>query len=49
MQYTIQNGDTLAKLSDKYDVSIEAIAWANDMSVKDVLKPGSTIKIPPIS
>ncbi len=49
VQYTIQNGDTLAKLSDKYDVSIEAIAWANDMSVKDVLKPGSTIKIPPIS
>lgn len=49
LQYTIQNGDTLAKLSDKYDVSIEAIAWANDMSIKDVLKPGAIIKIPPIS
>lgn len=49
VQYTIQTGDTLAKLSDRYDVSVEAIAWANDMSTKDLLKPGATIKIPPIS
>lgn len=49
LQYTIQTGDNLAKLSDRYDVSIEAIAWANDMSIKDILKPGTTIKIPPIS
>jgi surface antigen/LysM repeat protein len=49
VQYTIQNGDTLAKLSDRYDVSIEAITWANDLSSKDILKPGSIIKIPPMS
>lgn len=49
LQYTIVAGDTLAKLSDRYDVSVDAIAWANDMSTKDTLKPGSVIKIPPIS
>jgi LysM repeat protein len=49
MQYTVVAGDTLAKLSDRYDVSIDAILWANDMRTGDVLKPGSTLKIPPIS
>ncbi len=49
MQYTVVAGDTLAKLSDRYDVSIEAIGWANDMRTGDVLKPGSILKIPPIS
>lgn len=49
MQYTVVAGDTLAKLSERYDISIEAIAWANDMRASDILKPGMTLKIPPIS
>lgn len=49
IQYTVQAGDTLAKISDRYDVSIDAIAWANDMSTKETLKPGMTLKVPPIS
>jgi LysM repeat protein len=48
-QYTIVQGDTLAKLSDRYDVSVEAIQWANDIRSWDVLKPGMILKIPPIS
>ncbi len=30
-------------------MSIEAIAWANDLETKDTIKPGMVIKIPPIS
>jgi LysM repeat protein len=37
--YTVKSGDTLGKLSDVYDVSIEAIEWANDISRRDALKP----------
>ena len=48
LRYIIQTGDTLAKLSDRYDVSIDAIRWANDTSL-DTLKPGMVIKIPPTS
>jgi len=47
--YKIKNWDTLAKLSDTYDISIEAIEWANDISRNDTLKPGMVLKIPPIS
>lgn len=48
MRYTIKAGDTLAKISDKYNVSIDAIRWANDVSL-DTLKPGLVIKVPPTS
>jgi LysM repeat protein len=39
VQYTVQAGDTLAKISDRYDVSIDAISWANDLSLTETLKP----------
>jgi LysM repeat protein len=39
VQYIVQPGDTLAKISDRYDVSIDAISWANDLSPGDTLKP----------
>ncbi len=48
IRYTIKAGDTLAKLSNSYNVSIDAIRWANDTTL-DVLKPGMIIKIPPTS
>ena len=48
LKHTIQAGDTLAKLSDRYDVSIDAIRWANDGDLT-TLKPGMIIKIPPVS
>lgn len=48
IRYTVQSGDTLAKLSNIYNVSIDAIRWANDTSL-DTLKPGMMIKIPPTS
>ncbi len=48
-QYTVVTGDTLAKLSTRYDVSVDAIQWANDLRSWDTLKPGMILKIPPIS
>lgn len=48
VRYTIKAGDTLAKISNTYNVSIDAIRWANDVSL-DTLKPGMIIKVPPTS
>lgn len=48
LRYVVKAGDTLAKLSDRYDVSIDAIRWANDGDLT-TLKPGMIIKIPPVS
>jgi LysM repeat protein len=48
MRYTVRDGDTLAKISNEYNVSIDAIRWANDIAL-DTLKPGTVIKVPPTS
>jgi LysM repeat protein len=48
VRYTVKTGDTLAKISNAYNVSIDAIRWANDVSL-DTLKPGMIIKVPPTS
>ena len=48
IRYTIVAGDTLGKISERYNVSMDAIRWANDVSL-DPLKPGMIIKVPPTS
>lgn len=46
--YTVKEGDTLAKIADKYDVSIDTIKWANDLK-RDSLSIGQIIKVPPVT
>ncbi len=48
VRYTVETGDTLAKIWAKYNVSVDAIRWANDISL-DTLRPGMVIKVPPTS
>ncbi|MDD2487738.1 MAG: LysM peptidoglycan-binding domain-containing protein [Candidatus Gracilibacteria bacterium] len=47
--YTIQNGDSLGFIAEKFNVSVDSILWSNDFSKNKVLKPGDTIRIPPVS
>jgi murein DD-endopeptidase MepM/ murein hydrolase activator NlpD len=46
--YTAKEGDTLAKIADTYDVSVDTIKWSNDLK-GDSLSIGQTIKIPPVT
>jgi surface antigen len=47
--YTIQNGDSYSSIADKFNISVNSIIWANGLSKNAVLKPGQSIKIPPVS
>lgn len=49
LYYTIQDWDSLGYIADKFDVSVNSIIWSNDFSKNKTLKPGDTIKIPPVS
>ncbi|EKD66299.1 MAG: Peptidase M23 [uncultured bacterium (gcode 4)] len=49
LYYTIQSWDSLWYIADKFWVSVNSIIWSNDFSQNRVLKPGDTIKIPPVS
>jgi len=49
IQYTVQSGDSLGFIADRFQVSSDSILWANDLSRDTVLKPGMSLKIPPVS
>ena len=46
--YKVASGDTIGSIAQKFNISINTIKWANDMK-SDVIKPGQTLKIPPIT
>jgi murein DD-endopeptidase MepM/ murein hydrolase activator NlpD len=46
-EVTIHDGDTLATMANYYDVSVEAIAYANGLSDARALRMGQKLVIPP--
>lgn len=46
--YSIQKGDTLSSIAQKFNVSLDTIKWSNDIK-SDSLSIGDTIKIPPVT
>jgi murein DD-endopeptidase MepM/ murein hydrolase activator NlpD len=49
-EYIVQGGDTLASIAKKFDVSEDTVKWTNNLTGKNpVLKPGQSLKIPPVT
>lgn len=46
-EHIIEQGDTLSSIADKFDISLETILWANNMSSRSVIQPGQTLVILP--
>jgi len=46
--YTTEKGDTLAKIAEKFGVSVDTVRWANDLK-GDSLSIGQELKIPPVT
>jgi murein DD-endopeptidase MepM/ murein hydrolase activator NlpD len=47
--YMVRSGDTLAEIAEMFDVSINTILWANDLTRSSILKTGQTLVILPIT
>ncbi len=47
--YIVQNGDTLTGIASKFNISVNTIRWANDMTPKTVLKTGMELVILPVT
>ncbi len=47
--YTVVNGDTISTIADRFGISIRTVLWANGLSETDYIKPGQSLKIPPLS
>jgi LysM repeat protein len=44
--YTVQSGDTLSSLAERFNTTIEALTAANGITDPNALQPGQTLLIP---
>lgn len=49
IEYTSQSGDTVSSVAEKFDISLETLLWANNLTKKSKLKTGQTLVILPVS
>ncbi|HNP89671.1 MAG: Murein DD-endopeptidase MepM [Microgenomates group bacterium ADurb.Bin219] len=49
IDYLVQTGDTVSGIAQKFDVSIDTLRWANDLTSVAAIKPGQVLKIPPVT
>lgn len=47
--YVVQPGDTLSGVASKFNVTSGTIKWANSLDDADMIKPGQTLTILPVS
>ncbi len=45
--YTVQEGDTIASIAAKFDISVNTILWANGLRSQNVIKTGDHLTILP--
>ncbi len=48
IDYTVEKGDTLSTIAEKFGISTETIRWANDLTSDDITV-GDTLKILPVT
>ncbi len=49
MKYTVQEGDTLSSISQKFDISEDTVRWQNNISKNGAIKVGQELEILPTS
>ena len=47
--YTVEGGDTVSLIAEKFNVSTNTILWENKLGVRDYIKPGDQLTILPQS
>ncbi len=47
--YEVQEGDTIAKIAEKFGISVDTILWQNDLTAKSTIKPGQKLEILPVT
>lgn len=47
-EYTVEGGDSLSAIAEKFNLKLETILWANNLNAKSVIKPGKILIILPV-
>lgn len=48
VEYEVRPGDTLSSIAERFNLQLDTILWANDMTEKSKIKDGQVIKVPPV-
>jgi murein DD-endopeptidase MepM/ murein hydrolase activator NlpD len=49
LDYEVQTGDTISRIADKFDISVDTILWENNLGKNDSIKPGQKLRILPVT
>ncbi len=49
IEYEVQEGDTLSSITNEFNISLNTILWANDLSSRSLIRPGQKLIILPTS
>lgn len=47
--YIVQEGDTVGSIARDFRVNVGTILWSNNLTERQYIRPGDTLKIPPVS
>lgn len=47
--YTVQGGDVIGSIAEKFGISVDTILWENRLGANDLIKPGQRLTILPAS
>ncbi len=47
--YTVQKNDTIGGIAQKFGINVGTLLWNNNLTEKQFIRPGDTLKIPPVS
>ncbi len=48
-KYLVKEGDTIASIAREFRVNVGTILWSNNLTERQYIRPGDTLKIPPVS
>ncbi|MFC1622664.1 peptidoglycan DD-metalloendopeptidase family protein [Patescibacteria group bacterium] len=48
-EYTVQSGDTFSSIAKDFNISINTVLWANDLSGLSIIRPGDKLTILPVT
>jgi len=49
VEYTVEGGDNLGLIAQKFDISLVTLLWENNLTSRSVIQPGQILRIPPVS
>ncbi|MFH1601452.1 MAG: M23 family metallopeptidase [Candidatus Shapirobacteria bacterium] len=49
VEYVVKLGDTISSIAQKYDISVDTVLWANNLTSSAKIKEGQRLNIPPVT